>query len=297
MNINQEQLNIFKTVMETGSFSAAARQLGKVPSAVSMSIANLEVDLNLQLFERVGREPKPTAQAQLLYEKTLYLLTEIQQWVQHANALSDGLESTLSIVVVSELIHTEWTDYIALLEQQFPTLQLDIFSAPQEDALRMLMQGQVQFALMFEREYLDHRESFIELKRETIVPVVSLSHSLAKQNQIPLETLQRHRQVIVTGRDQHLKPELLFSTQYWRTDNHQLALSLILKNLGWGLLPLTMLEQNPHLYTQLKILDILEITPQLEYYIDLVWNKEAQLGQASQFLIDFVRQQRVKKVQ
>lgn len=46
MNINQEQLIIFKTVIESGSFSAAARQLGKVPSAVSMSIANLEVDLN-----------------------------------------------------------------------------------------------------------------------------------------------------------------------------------------------------------------------------------------------------------
>ena len=296
MNINQEQLNIFKTVIETGSFSAAARQLGKVPSAVSMSIANLEIDLNLTLFERMGREPKPTAQAQVLYQKTLYLLTEMQQWSQHAAALSEGLESTLSIAVVSELLHMQWTDYIALLEQRFPTLQIDIFSAPQEDALDMLMQGQVQFALMFERESLDHRESFVELKCETIVPVVSKTHILAEHSSISLETLQKQRQIIVTSRNKNLKPELLFSTEYWRTDHHQLALSLILKNLGWGLLPLTMLEQNPQLYTQLKILDISEITPQLEYYIDLVWNKEAKLGQASQFLIDFVRQQRLKKV-
>ncbi|MGM7378672.1 LysR family transcriptional regulator, partial [Acinetobacter baumannii] len=50
MNINQEQLLMFQAVMETGSFSAAARKLGKVPSAVSMSIANLEIDLNLTLF-------------------------------------------------------------------------------------------------------------------------------------------------------------------------------------------------------------------------------------------------------
>ncbi|MEK8074141.1 helix-turn-helix domain-containing protein [Rhodococcoides navarretei] len=55
MNINQEQLFMFQAVMETGSFSAAARKLGKVPSAVSMSIANLEIDLNLTLFERKGR--------------------------------------------------------------------------------------------------------------------------------------------------------------------------------------------------------------------------------------------------
>ncbi|WP_299149817.1 LysR family transcriptional regulator, partial [uncultured Acinetobacter sp.] len=70
MNVNQEQLIIFKTVIECGSFSAAARQLGKVPSAVSMSIANLEIDLNLNLFQRIGREPVPTAQALTLYDKT-----------------------------------------------------------------------------------------------------------------------------------------------------------------------------------------------------------------------------------
>ena len=69
MNLNQDQLMLFKTVMECGSFSAAARQLGKVPSAVSMAIANLEIDLNLILFDRVGREPIPTLAAQHLYQK------------------------------------------------------------------------------------------------------------------------------------------------------------------------------------------------------------------------------------
>ena len=99
MNINQEQLIIFKTVMEAGSFSAAARHLGKVPSAVSMSIANLEIDLNLKLFNRVGREPVPTAQAITLFEKTEQLLIEMNQWKQYALALSSGLESALNIVV------------------------------------------------------------------------------------------------------------------------------------------------------------------------------------------------------
>ena len=105
MNINQEQLIIFKTVIETGSFSAAARKLGKVPSAVSMSIANMEIDLNLTLFDRKGREPVPTAQALTLFERTEQLLTEMNQWKQHAYALSAGLESALNIVVVSELLH------------------------------------------------------------------------------------------------------------------------------------------------------------------------------------------------
>ena len=184
MNINQEQLIIFKTVIETGSFSAAARKLGKVPSAVSMSIANLEVDLNLSLFTRMGREPVPTLQALTLYEKTEQLLIEMNQWKQHAFSLSEGLESALNIVVVTELLHMQWTDYILVLEKQFPELQINIFSAPQEDALKMLLNQTAQLALMFEREQLESREQFIELKQEVLVPVVARSYALAKFDQI-----------------------------------------------------------------------------------------------------------------
>lgn len=154
-------------------FSAAARQLGKVPSAVSMSIANLEIDLNLNLFQRIGREPVPTAQALTLYEKTEQLLVEMNQWKQHAAALSEGLESELNIVVVSELIHSDWTQYIALLQLEFPTLQINIFSAPQEDAMHMLVEQSAQLAVMFEREQLDSGEQFVELKREALVPVAA----------------------------------------------------------------------------------------------------------------------------
>lgn len=292
MNINQEQLTIFKTVIETGSFSAAARRLGKVPSAVSMSIANLELDLNLILFERVGREPKPTVQAQQLYEKTNHLLVEINQWKQHAHALSEGLESNLDIVVVSELLHTHWINYIQAIEKEFPTLQINIFSAPQEDAMKMLMNGSVQFALMFERETLDYREEFIELLQESLVPIVNQDHFLAHKPQVTAEDLRQHRQIIVTSRDRDIKPELLFSYDYWRTDHYHIALSLIEKQLGWGLMPLDVLKETP---LNFKVLQVEEFNAKFDYLIDLVWSKEKALGLASQFLIRYAKEQRHTK--
>lgn len=293
MNINQEQLNIFKTVMETGSFSAAARKLGKVPSAVSMSIANLEIDLNLKLFNRVGREPVPTAQAHFLYEKTEQLLVEMNQWKQQAIALSEGLESALNIVVVSELIHTDWTEYVALLAEHFPTLQINIFTAPQEDALKMLINQSAQLALMFEREFLESREQFVEFKKETLVPVAAIQHPLAQHLQVSFEQILQSRQIVVASRDRTVKPELLYSKNYWRTDNHHSACSLILKNLGWGVLPIQMLNENPELRNKLKILDLLDFTPKFEYFVDIVWNRESNLGLAARFLINHIRNQRI----
>lgn len=210
MNINQEQLTIFKTVIETGSFSAAARKLSKVPSAISMSISNLEIDLNLQLFKRMGREPVPTDAAKVLYQRTENLLIEMNQWKQQAQFLSQGLEAELNIVIVSELLHTEWTEYIVLLEKQFPELPINIFSAPQEDAMKMLLNNSAQLALMFEREELNKSEQFIELKRVVLVPVASIHHPLAQYEQINFEQIMQSRQIVVASRDRNIKPELLF---------------------------------------------------------------------------------------
>ena len=292
MNINQEQLIIFKTVIETGSFSAAARQLGKVPSAVSMSIANLEIDLNLLLFHRGGREPVATTQALTLYEKTEQLLIEINQWKQHAFALSEGLESSLNIVVVSELLHVQWTDYISLLEQQFPELQINIFSAPQEDALKMLMNQTAQLALMIEREQLESREQFVELKREALVAVAAIDSPLAQCEQVSYEQILQSRQIAIASRDRTLKPELLFSKKYWRTDNNHSACAMIMQGLGWGILPVEMLNQNPHIKQKLKILNFLDFSPKFEYFVDLVWSRESQLGAAACFLIQHIRNSR-----
>ncbi len=293
MNINQEQLQIFTMVMQTGSFSAAARQLGKVPSTVSMSIANMELDLNLQLFERSGREPVPTAQALVLYEKTEQLLVEMNQWKQQAAALSEGLESELNIVVVSELLHTQWTDYITLLEQQFPLLQINVFSAPQEDAQAMLMNGSAQLALMFEREQLQSSEQFVELKREALVPVASINYPLAQFKQVSFEQILQSRQIVVASRDRTIKPELLYSKKYWRTDNHHSACAMIVQGLGWGVLPLEMLNENPLLNSQLQILNFSDFTPKFEYFVDLTWSRENSLGAAARFLINHIRNQRI----
>ena len=63
MAFSTDNLQVFLAVLDHGSFSAAARSLGRVPSAVSMAIAGLEAELDLLLFDRSGREPKPTAAA------------------------------------------------------------------------------------------------------------------------------------------------------------------------------------------------------------------------------------------
>ena len=97
---------------------------------------------------------------------------------------------------------------------------------------------------------------------------------------------------MVASRDKTIKPELLFSKQYWRTDNHHSACSMIIQNLGWGDLPSQMFNENPQLIQQLKILSFLDFTPKFEYFVDLVWNREKLMGSAAHFLINHIRNSR-----
>src|SRR5258707_3323430 len=91
--------SLFLAVLDHGSFSAAARRLGRVPSAVSMAIAQLEAELDLQLFDRSGRGPRPTAAARALEPQAPLLAAQLQQLNHQAPGPHPGLAGRLTPVL------------------------------------------------------------------------------------------------------------------------------------------------------------------------------------------------------
>ncbi len=75
MNFTLDQLEAFSASAETGSFSAAARKLGKAQSAVSMAISNLEIDLGLELFDRAGKYPVLTFTGEMFLREAETILS------------------------------------------------------------------------------------------------------------------------------------------------------------------------------------------------------------------------------
>ena len=72
--MNFTQLTVFREVMETGSISQTAKNLGRTQPAISLALKNLERSLGLSLFERRGRRLVPVPEAQyLLAEATMVL--------------------------------------------------------------------------------------------------------------------------------------------------------------------------------------------------------------------------------
>ncbi|EPX1239023.1 LysR family transcriptional regulator, partial [Acinetobacter baumannii] len=135
MNFNSENIELFLTVLDTGSFSAAARKLNRVPSAVSMAIANIEAELGYHLFERTHRKVIPTAAALALEPQARIIAEQLRLLATHAYELSLGLESKLKIGVVSDANTELLFKAIKQLAEKFPLLNLEIITAPQDDIL------------------------------------------------------------------------------------------------------------------------------------------------------------------
>ena len=95
-----DQLQVFLTVVETGSFAAAGRKLGRATSAVSYTIANLEQQLGVQLFDRDRtRKPTLTAIGSSVLSEARTVSVGVDSLRAKISGMLGGLESELSIVV------------------------------------------------------------------------------------------------------------------------------------------------------------------------------------------------------
>jgi DNA-binding transcriptional LysR family regulator len=289
---DSDNVKVFLAVLDQGSFSAAARTLGRVPSAVSMAIAQLEAELDLVLFDRTGREPTATEAAKALEPAARQLAHQLRMLQGHALSLHQGLERRLSMAIAPELLTAAWKAPLTVLAQEFPALEVEILTAPQADALQMLHSGCVQLALVFERTAIDEKEGFQEFSSETLTAVIAppLLATLGRDKRLRPADLLDLRQVVVVGRDEEqADPRLLLSRQVWRTDNPQTALSLVQSGLGWGYLPRSL--TTPHLGPSTLVeIGFENMSNEVRLWADMVWIKERPLGLGAQRYIELMRQ-------
>ena len=90
---------MLQTIEESGSFAAAARKLGLVPSALTYRVRQLEDALDVLLFDRSARQAKPTAAGIELLREGLRLLDDMDAIASRVRRIATGWEAQLTIAV------------------------------------------------------------------------------------------------------------------------------------------------------------------------------------------------------
>lgn len=97
MKISLDALQILDAIDRRGSFTAAAKVLFKVPSTISYTVAKLEEDLGVLLFERVGPKATPTQAGRELLREGRQLLRAAQELEVRVRRVASGWESEFAI--------------------------------------------------------------------------------------------------------------------------------------------------------------------------------------------------------
>ncbi|USD67684.1 LysR family transcriptional regulator [Vibrio sp. SCSIO 43136] len=136
MLITPERLLYLVAVAESGSFSAAGRKMGVSASAVAQVIQNMEIDLNVRLFERVsGKSPTLTEVGKAMYLQALEVTPRLQAMEKRAKAFQAGIEDKLNIAVYGFTFFPEYVNAINALAQEYPELTINMVDVEQTQSI------------------------------------------------------------------------------------------------------------------------------------------------------------------
>src|SRR5215470_4891789 len=120
-----DQLRVFLAVVDVGSFAGAARQLARAPSVISYSIANLEAQLGVSLFDRQStRKPQLTEAGRAVLSEARIISNEIDGLRAKVRSHLQGLEAEIRLVLDVMLPASRVVDSLKAFRAEFPTVSL-----------------------------------------------------------------------------------------------------------------------------------------------------------------------------
>ena len=294
MNFTLDQLDAFSASVETGSFSAAARKLGKAQSAVSTAISNLEIDLGLVLFDRSGKYPVLTPTGELFLREAETILSRCRSMQTKAAALSETMESRVRLAVSESLPNIAFKDGMLLkhFKARFPETELEILSGSLNDVWDMVDQDRIDFGVMMPTELLmdrwKSRSDFQIVGKMNFIPVAHPKYGLGKVG-LDISALDSVLQIEVTSRGGEQETELpVFSSRVWWVENEYLTRDLLIQGMGWGILPEHLIKDDLAA-NRLEQIQVDMGKAILSAPILMAWSKDRPLGRAGDWLFSAMK--------
>ncbi|MGB0506784.1 MAG: LysR family transcriptional regulator [Pikeienuella sp.] len=284
---NPDQFQAFALAAELGSFSAAARQMGKAQSAVSTAIANLEIDAGVGLFDRSARNPVLTKVGEALLPHARGILLGNQEFFSKASSMAEGAEAALCFAIEQSISVKPLMDLIAQFSVKFADLELEILRPGPHDTATLLREGRADLGLMTERENYPMGFQFRGVGHSKLIPVCAPAHPLADLAQVGFHDLRKHRQLIPSSRSRSQTGHLAErkGTSVWYVESLDIILEFVATGFGWAELPASTVsgliaeDRLSALQYSFQQSDILE-------GVDVVWTEQKALGVAAHWLRD-----------
>lgn len=286
-----DQLRIFLTVVDEGSFNRAAQKLGRAISAISYGIANLEAQLGMRLFDREGsRRPRLTERGAALVSEARAVSDDVDALLAKVRSLQQGLEPELSIAVDTIVPSGLLAQLLRDFQQIYPKVPLRLHVETLGAVAALILEGRATFGIA-SPDIVGHPE----LDRQTVgsvdlVAVAAPSHPLAGMEKIAPGETRKHLQLVLIDRSPLTEGRdfSVYSARSWRLADLSAKHVLLKEAIGWGFMPHHMVADDLARGT-LVLLDLPE-GPRVSLVLSALWRRDAPPGPATCWLLDEIRE-------
>ena len=281
-----DQLRIFLAIVETGSFTAAAQRLNRAVSVVSYGIANLEAQLGVVLFDREGaRRPVLTDAGRAVLADARHVADGIDSLRARVKGMLDGLESEINVVFDVMLPTARTGPILRAFAAEFPTVSLRLHVEALGATNALVVDGKAVIGiagpLAAEAEGIER----IAAGSVTMVPVAAPDHPLAQMATIPPGAGRDHVQLVLTDRSPLTagRDFSVVSPRTWRLADLGAKHQLLREGIGWGNMPLPMIQDDLVAGTLLRL--AMPDHPGGTYRFSAIWRRDIPPGPAACWLL------------
>ena len=295
-----DQLRVLIAVVETGSFAAAARKLNRATSVVSYTMANLEAQLGLTLFDReTTRKPQLTTAGRIVLAEARILIGGVSSLRAKVKGMLQGLEGELHVVLDSLLPGERVVDVLTAFSAEFPTVRLHLHIETLGAVANLVLSKVASIGVSgpFAADY-DALER-ISVGSLRMVPVAAPIHSLASSSpgghspgagRQHIQLVIYDRSSLTAGRDFSVT-----GSRTWRLADLAAKHMLLKAGIGWGMMPWWMVADDVRTgrLVQLEMPDRVAF----DYLVDVIYRTDTPPGPAAAWLVERFGQQVTKGVQ
>ncbi|KAB8042366.1 LysR family transcriptional regulator [Janthinobacterium aquaticum] len=242
LRLSLESLQIVDAIDRCGSFSSAGKELHKVPSTISYTVAKLEDDLGVQVFQRNGPKVTLTAAGQELLKEGRYLLKAALDLEHRVRRVASGWETELAVGLDSVFSALALSNDISAFYEVAQQTRLRLVQETLSGTWEALLERRVDLLVGAAGDgppgggYIAQPLGMVDF-----VFAVAPTHRLAAvTHPLSRSDLQHHRAVVVADSARQLAPRtvgLLLGQDALTVPNMQVKFDYQVMGLGFGFLP------------------------------------------------------------
>lgn len=286
MNLSPEALESFVQAASSGSFSAAARRLGKSQSTISEAVARLEIELDVELFTRGARQLLLTEAGRTLLNHAQDVLTATDRLKRHAALLAGGQEARLTLVLSDAYQQGQYEARLSELDQRYPDLEFECLIAERADVLDLVNQGRAHLGLLAAQPGYDPGIAHARLSHGADFGLfVRQDHPLAGRDSVDAQELARWRMLrlsTVVSSDANDDEIPIGGSRCWAAPDYMLLMEMAALGFGWAILPKSLAQA----YALGRLKELTANGWPKQVPVDVVWSRQRPLGPAAAWLLE-----------